>query len=256
MPATRPIGWSPRDRHGHSRTNQQACRPGLQQVALVVETSLISLIRKQSAEGYSSRVQQPWYIQGDADGHIGTSDLLKQLVRRRLPVATDQMVPAASAFVAELSLIRQAHARAPASRTMACTSTHAGAPWDHGHIDWPDFGVPADGWMLVAGVSGDRRVYFRRCSGLLRVGGVRYGGMVWLSTLCWPRDVWISDALAGRSLCVAVGADAGPAVCSVHGCTVLLTYGSCTRGAFSTAGHKLHWAQVLAWGWAVDAVSS
>ena len=41
---------------------------------------------------YSSGVQQPWYIRVDAGGRIGTSDLVKQLVRLRLPVATDQKV--------------------------------------------------------------------------------------------------------------------------------------------------------------------
>jgi hypothetical protein len=39
---------------------------------------------------YSIRVQQPWYIQVDAGGRIGMSDLLKQLVRLRVPVTTDQ----------------------------------------------------------------------------------------------------------------------------------------------------------------------
>jgi len=29
VPATCPIRWSVRDRHGHSRTDGQACRPGL-----------------------------------------------------------------------------------------------------------------------------------------------------------------------------------------------------------------------------------
>ena len=41
---------------------------------------------------YSSRVQQPWCIRADAGGRIGMSDLLKQLVRMRLPVATDLKV--------------------------------------------------------------------------------------------------------------------------------------------------------------------
>ena len=45
---------------------------------------------------YSSRVQQPWCMQGDAGGRIGTSDLLKQLVRLRLPVTTDQKVGGSS----------------------------------------------------------------------------------------------------------------------------------------------------------------
>ena len=45
---------------------------------------------------YSSRVQQPWCMQGDAGGRMGTSDLLKQLVRMRLPVATDQKVGGSS----------------------------------------------------------------------------------------------------------------------------------------------------------------
>jgi hypothetical protein len=44
--------------------------------------------------GYSSGVQQPWCIQADGDGRAGTSDVLKQLVGRRLPVATDQKVAA------------------------------------------------------------------------------------------------------------------------------------------------------------------
>ena len=39
--------------------------------------------------GYSSGVQQPWYMQVDAGGRIGTGDLLKQLVRLLSPVATD-----------------------------------------------------------------------------------------------------------------------------------------------------------------------
>jgi hypothetical protein len=43
------------------------------------------------AHWYSSGVQQPWYIQVDADGRTGIGDLLKQLIRARLPVATDQM---------------------------------------------------------------------------------------------------------------------------------------------------------------------
>lgn len=42
--------------------------------------------------GYSSRVQQRGYIHVDAGGCIGTSDLLKQLIRMRLPLATDQKV--------------------------------------------------------------------------------------------------------------------------------------------------------------------
>ena len=42
VPSTCPIGWSAKDRHGHSRTDRQACRPGWQHVALVAETSLIS----------------------------------------------------------------------------------------------------------------------------------------------------------------------------------------------------------------------
>ncbi len=43
VPATCPIGGSPRDRHGHSRTDRQARRRGLQHVALVAETSLIRM---------------------------------------------------------------------------------------------------------------------------------------------------------------------------------------------------------------------
>ena len=39
MPATCPIGWPARDRHGHSRTNRPACRPGLQHVTLMAETT-------------------------------------------------------------------------------------------------------------------------------------------------------------------------------------------------------------------------
>jgi len=39
---------------------------------------------------YSSQVQQPWRIQADAGGRAGMSDLLKQLVRRRMPVATSE----------------------------------------------------------------------------------------------------------------------------------------------------------------------
>jgi hypothetical protein len=54
------------------------------------------LIRKQSAKEYSSRVQQPWCMQGDAGGRIGTGDLLKQLVTLRLPVTTDQKVGGSS----------------------------------------------------------------------------------------------------------------------------------------------------------------
>ena len=50
-----------------------------------------------SGQRYSSQVQQPWYIQVDAGGRIGTSDLVKQLVRLRLPVATDQKVRVQSA---------------------------------------------------------------------------------------------------------------------------------------------------------------
>ena len=42
--------------------------------------------------GYSSGVQQPWCIRVDAGGRIGTSDLLKRLVRLRLPLATDLKV--------------------------------------------------------------------------------------------------------------------------------------------------------------------
>jgi hypothetical protein len=45
---------------------------------------------------YSSRVQQPWSMQGDAGGRTGTSDLLKQLIRMHLPVATDHMVMGAA----------------------------------------------------------------------------------------------------------------------------------------------------------------
>ena len=45
---------------------------------------------------YSSGVQQPWYIQVDAGGRIGTSDLLKQLVRLCVPVTTDQKVGGSS----------------------------------------------------------------------------------------------------------------------------------------------------------------
>ncbi len=45
---------------------------------------------------YSSRVQQPWCMQADAGGRTRTSNLLKQLVRRRLPVATDQKVGGSS----------------------------------------------------------------------------------------------------------------------------------------------------------------
>ena len=46
-----------------------------------------ALTRQEGA--HSGQVQQPWYIQVDAGGRIGTSDLLKQLVRVRLPVTTD-----------------------------------------------------------------------------------------------------------------------------------------------------------------------
>ena len=41
VPATCPIRWSARGHHGHSRTDRQACRSGLQQMTLVAETSLI-----------------------------------------------------------------------------------------------------------------------------------------------------------------------------------------------------------------------
>jgi hypothetical protein len=41
VPATCPIGWLPRDRHGRSRTDQQARRLGLQRAALTAETTLI-----------------------------------------------------------------------------------------------------------------------------------------------------------------------------------------------------------------------
>jgi hypothetical protein len=47
VPATRPIRWSVRDRHGHSRTDRQVCRPGFQHVALIAETTLI---RKRSRD--------------------------------------------------------------------------------------------------------------------------------------------------------------------------------------------------------------
>jgi hypothetical protein len=45
---------------------------------------------------YSSRVQQPWCMQGDGGGRMGTSDLLKQLVRVCLPRTTDQKVGGSS----------------------------------------------------------------------------------------------------------------------------------------------------------------
>jgi hypothetical protein len=41
---------------------------------------------------YSSGIQQPRYMQADADGRIRMHDLLKQLIRTRLPVTTDQKV--------------------------------------------------------------------------------------------------------------------------------------------------------------------
>jgi hypothetical protein len=41
VPAACPIGWSLRDRHGYSRTDRRTCRPGLQHVTLIAETSLI-----------------------------------------------------------------------------------------------------------------------------------------------------------------------------------------------------------------------
>jgi len=35
LPAACPIGWSTRDRHGHSRTVRHVFRPGLPQVAVI-----------------------------------------------------------------------------------------------------------------------------------------------------------------------------------------------------------------------------
>src|SRR5262245_59239694 len=45
VPATCPIRWSIRSHRGHWRTDRQACRPGLQHVALIAG---ITLIRKPS----------------------------------------------------------------------------------------------------------------------------------------------------------------------------------------------------------------
>jgi hypothetical protein len=59
MPATCPTGWSLRDHHGHSRTDQQACRPGFQQVAPVAGTSLIrkrSVVQVHAGPPSSKRV--------------------------------------------------------------------------------------------------------------------------------------------------------------------------------------------------------
>jgi hypothetical protein len=42
VPATCPIGRPVRDCHGHSRTDQQTCRPAFQHVVLMAETSLIT----------------------------------------------------------------------------------------------------------------------------------------------------------------------------------------------------------------------
>ena len=55
-----------------------------------IAPALSSVWRVRDRHLYSSRVQQPWHIQMDAGGRIGTSYLLKPLVRVLLPVATDQ----------------------------------------------------------------------------------------------------------------------------------------------------------------------
>jgi hypothetical protein len=65
-----------------------SCDPA---VGLAIQRGITPL-----GQRYSSEVQQPWRIQVDAGGRVGTSDLLKQLVRRRLPVATDQKVGGSS----------------------------------------------------------------------------------------------------------------------------------------------------------------
>jgi hypothetical protein len=72
--------------------------------ALGLERSvnLLSIVGSRGAGRYgiySSRVQQPWCIQVDAGGRVGMSDLLKQLIRTRLPVATDQKVAAGTVVV-------------------------------------------------------------------------------------------------------------------------------------------------------------
>jgi hypothetical protein len=46
--------------------------------------------------GTATRIQQPWYILVDAEGRTGIGDLLEQLVRVLLPVATDQKVGSSS----------------------------------------------------------------------------------------------------------------------------------------------------------------
>jgi hypothetical protein len=41
VPVACPIGWSAKDRRGHSQTDRQTCLPGLQHVVLIAETALI-----------------------------------------------------------------------------------------------------------------------------------------------------------------------------------------------------------------------
>jgi hypothetical protein len=116
------------------------------------------MLRKQSAEEYSSRVQQPWCIQGDADGRIGTSDLLEQLVRRRLPVATDQKVGGSSP-----SERAQVKGRLPLSnRPLVCPRTATGRDrgGDYPMSGWPGTtgpGLSSSAWPPSSWSAPERR---------------------------------------------------------------------------------------------------
>lgn len=59
---------------GHSPTSMSARSPAARD--------------RSASTRYSSGVQHPWYMQVDAGGRVGIADLVKQLIRLLLPIAT------------------------------------------------------------------------------------------------------------------------------------------------------------------------